>query len=59
MGFHAVYVQRPQLPSAVSALIEFFADKLERGIADKGAQACQRHLEAEAQLGLAQEKAAA
>lgn len=59
MGFYAVYVHRRQLPSAVSALIEFFADKLERGIADKGAQACQRHLEAEAQLGLAQEKAAA
>ena len=48
MGFYAVYVHRRQLPSAVSALIEFFADKLERGIADKGAQACQARLEREA-----------
>ena len=44
MGLYAVYVHRRQLPSAVTALIEFFADKLERGIADKGAQVCQEHL---------------
>lgn len=43
MGFYAVYVHRRQLPSAVTALIEFFADKLQRGIADKGAEACQAH----------------
>ncbi|KAF1045967.1 MAG: HTH-type transcriptional regulator DmlR [Herbaspirillum frisingense] len=43
MGLYAVYVHRRQLPSAVSALIDFFADKLERGIADKGEQVCQEH----------------
>ncbi|TWC65775.1 LysR family transcriptional regulator [Herbaspirillum sp. SJZ099] len=43
MGLYAVYVHRRQLPTAVSALIEFFADKLARGIADKGEQVCQEH----------------
>ncbi|WDZ98105.1 LysR family transcriptional regulator [Herbaspirillum sp. WKF16] len=46
-GLYAVYVHRRQLPAAVSALIEFFADKLERGIADKGPQVCQEHRERE------------
>jgi DNA-binding transcriptional LysR family regulator len=58
MGFYAVYVHRRQLPSAVSALIEFFADKLERGIADKGAQACQEHLKREAAVQPLPQKAA-
>lgn len=43
MGLYAVYVHRRQLSSAVSALIDFYVDKLERGIADKGDQVCQEH----------------
>ena len=40
MGFYAVYVHRRQLPAAVSAFIDYLADKMERGIADKGREAC-------------------
>ncbi|MFJ3044980.1 LysR family transcriptional regulator [Herbaspirillum chlorophenolicum] len=55
MGLYAVYAHRRQLPTAVSALIEFFADKLVRGIADKGEQVCQEHFarEEEAKRGKA------
>jgi LysR family transcriptional regulator AphB len=49
MGLYAVYVHRRQLPAAVTALIKFFVDKLERGIADKGQEACQEHLAREKQ----------
>ncbi|NUU00105.1 LysR family transcriptional regulator [Herbaspirillum robiniae] len=55
MGLYAVYVHRRQLPSAVKALIDFFADKLERGIADKGAQVCQEHFDREEAAKLAKE----
>jgi len=44
MGLYAVYVHRRQLPAGVTALIDFFLDKMERGIADKGGEACERHL---------------
>ncbi|MBO9535749.1 LysR family transcriptional regulator [Herbaspirillum sp.] len=58
MGLYAVYVHRRQLPTAVSALIEFFADKLERGIADKGEQICQEHFAREEAAKAGAEKAA-
>jgi DNA-binding transcriptional LysR family regulator len=44
MALYAIYVHRRQLPAGVTALIEFFSDKLERGIADKGGEACEQHL---------------
>lgn len=50
MGLYAVYAHRRQLPAAVTALIAFYIDKLERGIADKGGEACQRHLGTDGQV---------
>lgn len=46
MGLYAVYVHRRQLPSAVTAFIDFYADKIARGIADKGPQACEEQRQA-------------